>query len=57
MTRAKNFLKLQYNGDYQYYKFEHDVVMLFGLTELKAYITWNEDVSEAVMSFKRNANI
>jgi hypothetical protein len=29
----------------QYYRFNHDVVLLFGLTELKAQISWMEDVS------------
>ena len=52
MTQAKRFLKLQSNGDYRYYKFEHDVVLLFGLTELKAHITWTEGVSEAVIQTK-----
>jgi len=29
----------------QYYRFNYDVVLLFGLTELKAQISWMEDVS------------
>ena len=28
----------------KYYKFDYEVVILFGLTELKAYVTWKENV-------------
>jgi hypothetical protein len=29
----------------QYYRFDHNIILLFGLTELKAQISWMEDVS------------
>ncbi|KAM6497431.1 hypothetical protein JOM56_007904 [Amanita muscaria] len=45
MTNVKSNMSLNYNTltEKDYYHFAHDVVMLFGLTELKAYVTWKEN--------------
>ncbi|KAM6497429.1 hypothetical protein JOM56_007902 [Amanita muscaria] len=57
MTNVKNSMSLNYNSFTKkgYYNFVHDVVMLFGLTELKAYVTWKENGiekrSEAVVVY------
>ncbi|KIL56473.1 hypothetical protein M378DRAFT_469085 [Amanita muscaria Koide BX008] len=57
MTNVKNSMSLTYNSFTRkgYYNFVHDVVMLFGLTELKAYVTWKENGiekrSEAVVVY------
>jgi hypothetical protein len=42
----KKKLKPLYNGRKKYYFFDFDVVLLFGLTELKAQIAWKEDVCD-----------
>jgi len=33
----------KYNGSAYYYQFDFEVVMLFGGTELKAYVAWKEN--------------
>ncbi|KAK2462913.1 hypothetical protein APHAL10511_005111 [Amanita phalloides] len=43
LTSLKRHLTLQRNGGREYYTIELDVVLLFGLTELKAQIAWMED--------------
>jgi len=44
VTKLKNSLTPQYNTHgHKYYQLEFDVVLLFGLTELKAQITWIEN--------------
>ena len=45
LTRLRPSLMVHRNGSREYYRFEVDVVLLFGLTELKAQIAWMEDVS------------
>ena len=42
---AKRLKPLKGVGGAPYYKFDFNVVLLFGLTELKAQISWMEDVS------------
>ena len=44
LASLKSHLKPLWNGGREYFRFEMDVVLLFGLTELKAYIAWKEDV-------------
>ncbi|KAM6497405.1 hypothetical protein JOM56_007878 [Amanita muscaria] len=46
MTNVKKNMRLHYHPSTEkgYYRFVHDVVMFFGLTELKAYVTWKENV-------------
>ena len=44
LASLKSHLKPLWNGGKEYFRFEMDVVLLFGLTELKAYIAWKEDV-------------
>lgn len=39
------------NGGKEYFRFELDVVLLFGLTELKAHIAWKEDVGFHTLFF------
>ncbi|KAM6497400.1 hypothetical protein JOM56_007873 [Amanita muscaria] len=57
VTNAKKNMKRRYEPltKKSYYQFSHDVVMLFGLTELKAYVTWKENGiekrSEAVVVY------
>ncbi|KAF8333728.1 hypothetical protein F5887DRAFT_1286197 [Amanita rubescens] len=43
LTTLKSHLKPLLNGGKEYFRFELDVVLLFGLTELKAHIAWKED--------------
>jgi len=38
------------DGSGVYYSANFDVVLLFGLTELKAQIAWDEDVSHLIYS-------
>jgi hypothetical protein len=45
LTSLKPSLKLYHSGKRAYYNFQVDVVLLFGLTELKAQIAWKEEVS------------
>ncbi|KIL60592.1 hypothetical protein M378DRAFT_83572 [Amanita muscaria Koide BX008] len=46
VTNVKENMNSKYEPPTQkrYYRFGHDVKMLFGLTELKAYVTWKENV-------------
>ena len=44
LASLKRHLKPLWNGGKEYFRFEMDVVILFGLTELQAYIAWKEDV-------------
>ena len=32
------------SGEGTFYRFEYDIVLLFGLTELEAKVAWKEDV-------------
>ncbi|KAM6497433.1 hypothetical protein JOM56_007906 [Amanita muscaria] len=56
-ANVKKSMSLEYNPltEKRYYKFDYEVVILFGLTELKAYITWKENGiekrSEAVVVY------
>jgi len=43
---AKRLKPLKGVGGAPYYKFDFNVVLLFGLTELKAQISWMEDGKE-----------
>ena len=43
----KQHLKPRQGGRGEYYRFELDVVLLFGLTELKAQIAWMENVGDS----------
>ena len=45
VTNVKKKLEAKRNGDKVYYQFDHEVVILFGHTELKAYVAWKENVS------------
>ncbi|KIL64018.1 hypothetical protein M378DRAFT_642370 [Amanita muscaria Koide BX008] len=45
-TNVKRDLSLQNNGIQDFYRFNCEVVMLFGLTELKAYLAWKENGEE-----------
>jgi hypothetical protein len=42
------------SGKGNFYRVDYDIVLLFGMTELKAQVTWKENVSEGfqVYSFK-----
>ncbi|KAM6497399.1 hypothetical protein JOM56_007872 [Amanita muscaria] len=57
MTNAKKNMNSKYkpSTNKRYYQSDHDVEMLFGLTELKAYVTWKENGvekrSEAVVVY------
>ncbi|KIL54718.1 hypothetical protein M378DRAFT_92022 [Amanita muscaria Koide BX008] len=53
-TNVKDSMSLNYNTltEKTYYHFAHDVVILFGLTELKAYVTWKENVRDRISSKK-----
>ncbi|KIL60590.1 hypothetical protein M378DRAFT_914269 [Amanita muscaria Koide BX008] len=48
VTNVKKRLSPRYDGDtiHLYFQFDHDVEMLFGLTELKTYDTWKENGRE-----------
>ncbi|KAF8632452.1 hypothetical protein AX15_001886 [Amanita polypyramis BW_CC] len=46
LSSFKRHLKPLQNGRREYYRFEMDVVLLFGLTELKAQIAWMENGME-----------
>jgi hypothetical protein len=39
------------NGKGSYYKAECDIILLFGLTELKAQVAWKVNVSDLHMLF------
>ena len=41
---ARSLRMLQAPGRSNYYRLDFDVVLLFGLTELKAQISWNDGV-------------
>jgi hypothetical protein len=43
ITNIKNKMVAKYNGSAYYYQFDFEVVMLFGGTELKAYVAWKEN--------------
>ncbi|KAK2462915.1 hypothetical protein APHAL10511_005113 [Amanita phalloides] len=43
LTQFKRHLVPQRRGDKEYYRFEMDVVLLFGLTELQAQIAWKQN--------------
>lgn len=45
VTKVKNLIEPQYNRHgSKYYSLTYDIVLLFGLTELKAQIAWIENV-------------
>ncbi|KAM6497416.1 hypothetical protein JOM56_007889 [Amanita muscaria] len=46
MTNVKKNMSSEYDPrtKKRYYRFDHEVEILFGLTELKAYTTWQENV-------------
>ncbi|KAM6497434.1 hypothetical protein JOM56_007907 [Amanita muscaria] len=45
VANVKKCMSLEYNSltKKRYYKFDYEVVILFGLTELKAYVAWKEN--------------
>ncbi|KAM6502887.1 hypothetical protein JOM56_002864 [Amanita muscaria] len=45
MSHIKQNMKLTKNGTKLFYKLNLEVVVLLGFTELKAYVTWKENVS------------
>ena len=46
ISRVKQKLKRQIGRNHNiYYELDYDIVLLFGLAELKAQISWLEDVS------------
>ncbi|KIL54244.1 hypothetical protein M378DRAFT_92924, partial [Amanita muscaria Koide BX008] len=58
VSNVKKSMTLEYNplAEKRYYKFDYDVVILFGLTELKAYITWKENVRAHHCSFQNDGD-
>ena len=38
-------------GAGSFYRVDYDIILLFGMTELKAQIAWNENVSDLHISF------
>ena len=38
-------------GNGSFYRFDYDIILLFGMTELKAQIAWKENVSGLHMLF------
>ena len=45
MSHIKQNMKLHKNGAKLFYKLDLEIVVLLGFTELKAYVTWKENVS------------
>ncbi|KAM6493772.1 hypothetical protein JOM56_010133, partial [Amanita muscaria] len=53
MSHIKSSMKLQKNGNKLFYKLNLEMVIGLGLTELKAYATWQENGEE----MRTNASI
>jgi hypothetical protein len=52
ISRVKQKLKCQIGRNHHiYYDLKYDIVLLFGLAELKAQISWMDDVS-VFMNFR-----
>jgi hypothetical protein len=41
--------RAQYSGEGIFYRFDHEIVLLFGLTELKALLAWKENVGPVLV--------
>jgi len=51
LTTLKSHLKPLLNGGEKHSRFEPDVVLLFGLTELEGHNAWKKDVGFSALSF------
>jgi hypothetical protein len=49
-TFARSLRPQQAPGGGDYYRLDFDVILLFGLTELKAQISWNDQVRLVIVS-------
>ena len=44
-------LRSNFSGEGTYYRLDYDIILLFGLTELKAMVAWKEDVGPLLLLF------
>ena len=51
LSRAPLFTQPKATGQGTFYTVNHDIILLFGMTELKAQVAWTENVSGLQMLF------
>ena len=51
LSRVPLLPKSKASGSGSFYRLDYDIVLLFGMTELKAQVAWKENVSLIILSY------